>query len=155
MKCTHCGNKELIKASIPMKWEGHDLDISNIRAEVYLCLKCGHCEFFAMDKIAHYKETVSRIAELEQELKPLQKELSRLRSKGHYDSLNNRVHELEEALNSIDITIRQQQELEDKLCKARADLNGLDTQIGRLKSKIDPIISELDKLKRALSEGTF
>lgn len=59
MKCTFCGNENLVKTSFPMESYGDGgASVSN-DVDVYLCLDCGHFEFFSTKKANKYYGSVT------------------------------------------------------------------------------------------------
>lgn len=154
MKCSQCGNDKLVKSFIPMEaWGDGSSEISKEYVDVYLCVKCGHYELFSMKKVYEYEKISSAIDELEKELPPLKQKL--LEYRNDEKSINNKVSELEDALKSIDITIRQQQELKIELNAVKQKQKELPFAISRVNGEIQAINTKIWNLKQKLRSGNF
>ena len=56
MKCTNCGNTNLVKTEFPLaSWGDGGANIPK-ETDVYFCVECGHYEFFSPAKIEKYKK---------------------------------------------------------------------------------------------------
>ena len=156
MKCSQCGSEKLVKASIPMNSYGDGgSEISEKDVDIYLCTNCGHYELFSMKKVKDYESLVSQIEEYRMQLKELEKELSALNNKESIEALNNRIIEIENQLSSIDITVRQQQELQDELKSLKLKQKNLPSSISFIESKIRPIREKVYQMESQLKYGEF
>ncbi len=151
MKCTSCGNTNLVKTYFPLDGE---TDLSN-KVEVYLCLECGHYEFFSMEKVADYKQTSSKISEMEREIVSLRLELERLQDPATTKKINDEIRTVKTQLSSLDITIRQQQELKMKLSELNGKLTAIPNKIRITKDRLDHLISDLRTIKYNFGRGNF
>ena len=140
MKCTNCGCKKLIKTREPFGSWGQDVtSYVDKTLAIYSCFDCGHLEFFSTDAIDEYKENISRKSSILIELENLRKDLNDLEN----NPTSLEIQNLEERLKSLDITVREQQELTNKLSDLRA-------KIRRLPDKIRPIKRQIKELEEAL-----
>jgi len=155
MKCSQCGNEKLVKTNLPMESYGDGGSWISGDVDIYLCLKCGHYEFFSMKKVHDYEETVSYIKEKEKELNTLKLKLVKMESDERKNFINKRIPEITEKLKSIDITIRQQQKLQGELDELKTELSRLPQEISYLKNDIRQIESELESKKYNFEQGSF
>lgn len=155
MKCTSCGNTNLVKTYFPMDSYGDGgASVSNI-VDVYLCLDCGHYEFFSTKHANKYYDAAKWISDTESEIDALRRELSELESPVITQKLNEEIKSIESQLTSLDITIRQQQELKTKLYDLKNKLSRIPSQISRIKEKIRSLESELSTRKHNFDRGSF
>ena len=155
MKCTSCGNTNLVKAHFPMDSYGDGgASVSNM-VDVYLCLDCGHYEFFSTKHANRFYDAAKWIRDTESEIDTLRRELSELESPVTTQKLNEEIKSIESQLTSLDITIRQQQELKTKLYDLKNKLSRIPRQISRIKEKIRSLESELSTRKYNFDHGSF
>ena len=153
MKCSSCGNKNLVKTNFPLgnyeNWR------SSQEVDVFLCLDCGHYEFFSTKRVNRYYGTTKWIHDTGSELDSLRRELSELENPATTQKLNEEIKSIESQLKSLDITIRQKQELKTKLYDVKNKLSCIPSQISRIKEKIRSLESELSTRKSNLEHGSF
>ena len=155
MKCTSCGNTNLVKTYFPMDSYGDGgASVSNM-VDVYLCLDCGHYEFFSTKHANRYYDAAKWIRDTESEIDTLRRELSELESPVTTQKLNEEIKSIESQLTSLDITIRQQQELKTKLYDLKNKLSRIPSQISRIKEKIRSLESKLSTRKYNFDQGSF
>lgn len=155
MKCTSCGNTNLVKTYFPMDSYGDGgASVSNM-VDVYLCLDCGHYEFFSTKHANRYYDLAKWIRDTESEIDTLRRELSELESPVTTQKLNEEIKSIESQLTSVDITIRQQQELKTKRYDLKNELSRIPSQISRIKEKIRRLESELSTRKYNFDHGSF
>ena len=155
MKCTSCGNTNLVKTYFPMDSYGDGgASVSNM-VDVYLCLDCGHYEFFSTKHANRHYDAAKWIRDTESEIDTLRRELSELESPVTTQNLNEEIKSIESQLTSLDITIRQQQELKTKLYDLKNKLSRIPSQISRIKEKIRSLESELSTRKYNFDHGSF
>ena len=154
MKCTSCGNTNLVKTYFPMNDGAGGASVSNM-VDVYLCLDCGHYEFFSKKHVNRHYDTAKWIRDTESEIDTLRRELSELESPVTTQKLNEEIKSIESQLTSLDITIRQQQELKTKLYDLKNKLSSIPSQISRIKEKIRRLESELSTKKYNFDHGSF
>ena len=155
MKCTSCGNTNLVKTYFPMDSYGDGgASVSNM-VDVYLCLDCGHYEFFSTKHANRYYDAAKWIRDTESEIDTLRRELSELESPVTTQKLNEEIKSIESQLTNLDITIRQQQELKTKLYDLKNKLSRIPRQISRIKEKIRSLESELSTRKHNFDHGSF
>lgn len=155
MKCTSCGNINLVKTHFPMDSYGDGgASVSNM-VDVYLCLDCGHYEFFSTKHVDKYHNVAKRICDKESKLDSLKRELSELENPLNTQKLNEEIKSIESQLTSLDITIRQQQELKNKLYDAKHKLSNIAKQIPRIKREIENLESDIHSRKDRLERGYF
>ena len=155
MKCTSCGNTNLVKTYFPMDSYGDGgASVSNM-VDVYLCLDCGHYEFFSTKHANRHYDAAKWIRDTESEIDSLRRELSELENPSTTQKLNEEIKSIESQLTSLDITIRQQQELKTKLYDVKNKLSRIPSQISRIKEKIRSLESELSTRKYNFEHGSF
>ena len=155
MKCTFCGNEILVKTSLPMESYGDGGACISNMVDVYLCLDCGHYEFFSTKHANRYYDAAKWIRDTESEIDSLSRELSELEKPSTTQKLNEEIKSIESQLTSLDITIRQQQELKTKLYDVKNKLSRIPSQISRIKEKIRSLESELSTRKYNFEHGSF
>jgi chromosome segregation ATPase len=128
--------------------------VSNM-VDVYLCLDCGHYEFFSTKHAKRHYDEAKWIRDTESEIDTLRRELSELESPVTTQELNEEIKSIERQLTSLDITIRQQQELKTKLDDLKKQLSRIPSQISRIKEKIRSLESELSTRKHNFDLGNF
>ncbi len=136
MKCTQCGCKKFVKTDSPFGVCGDAYATTRETLTIYACFKCGHLEFFdtyTVDKYNRYKT----IIEIDTEsLQTIKKQLLELENPDTKIALDNEIKEIEEKLKSLDITIREQQELTVKLHTLQAKARNLPNEIKKWKNEI-------------------
>ena len=120
MKCTSCGCKKLIKTREPFGSWGQDVTgYADKTLVIYSCFDCGHLEFFSTDAVDEYKENLSRKSTILIELEKLRKELKELEN----IEICYEIEHMEKQLRSLDITIKEQMELTEKLKVLKSQTN--------------------------------
>jgi hypothetical protein len=71
MKCTQCGSSALSKTTLPFDVNGDATLSSNKALAVYLCLDCGHYEFFSTENLEKYKKAYAEIQTVADEIQVL------------------------------------------------------------------------------------
>ncbi len=155
MKCTSCGNTNLVKTYFPMASYGDGGASVSDMVDVYLCLDCGHYEFFSTKHANRHYDAAKWIRDTESEIDSLRRELSELESPSTTQKLNEEIKSIESQLTSLDITIRQQQELKTKLYDLKNKLSRIPSQISRVKEKIRSLESGLRTRKYNFERGIF
>ena len=155
MKCTSCGNTNLVKTYFPMASHGDGGASVSDMVDVYLCLDCGHYEFFSTKHANRHYDAAKWIRDTGSEIDSLRRELSELENPSTTQKLNEEIKSIENQLTSLDITIRQQQELKTKLYDVKNKLSRIPSQISRIKEKIRSLESELSTRKYNFEHGSF
>ena len=155
MKCTSCGNTNLVKTYFPMASYGDGGASVSDMVDVYLCLDCGHYEFFSTKHANRHYDAAKWIRDTESEIDSLRRELSELESPSTTQKLNEEIKSIESQLTSLDITLRQQQELKTKLYDLKNQLSRIPSQISRIKEKIRSLESNLSTRKYNFERGSF
>ncbi len=149
MKCTNCGCKKLIKTREPFGSWGQDVTgYADKTLAIYSCFDCGHLEFFSTDAIDEYKENISRKSSILIELENLRKDLNDLEN----NPTSLEIQNLEERLKSLDITVREQQELKNKLSELSAKIRRLPDKIRPIKRQIKELEEELKKIEEKIAK---
>ena len=114
MKCTQCGNEKFISKQVNGVWRGERFDTSPEQVyQVCYCLNCGHREKFYVALVEEYKSSVEKIKELQERMIEINHVISDVKNK--QDALVLEMKRLTEESKSLDITIRQKQEIERKI----------------------------------------
>lgn len=148
MKCTHCNKNDLTKIDIreifDVGGDGYLREHNYI--EVYLCDECGHIEFFDKRPIDRKieKERIQteekRIRDFYNEkLKVVYAQKEEIENSVEFKELNEKLVEINKQLESLDITIRQQQQLQ-------MEADEIKSRIKNYKIKLDKINSEINKI---------
>ena len=155
MKCTACGNTNLLKTYFPLESYGDGGATLSKKVDVYLCLECGHFEFYSPKTINDYNETVSAIKETELTIDNLRQELELLQNSEISQKINDELKSIELQLKSIDITIRQQQELKDKYSKLKHTLLCVSDAPRYYMEHIAELESHLQTIKNNFEGGRY
>ena len=78
----------------------------------------------------------------------LRKRLSNLESPSAISKINDEIKQIERQLTSLDITIRQQQELQAKVRELQAKSRSIPNEITKLKRQIEELERKLREAKR-------
>lgn len=149
MKCTNCGCKKLIKTWAPFGYDGYDgHSYQDKTLVIYSCFDCGHLEFFSTDAVDEYKENISRKSNILIELENLRKDLNDLEN----NPTSLEIQNLEERLTSLDITVREQQELSNKLSDLRAKIRRLPDKIRTIKRQIKELEEILKTIEKKIAK---
>lgn len=144
MKCTQCGNKNLIKSYFGIQIRG-DAFLDKDKFETYLCLECGHYELFAPKLVEEYKTAEAKKQAAKFRLEILNRELQEL--KASITPLDKEISRIEKELQNDDITVRKQKELKEKLHDLQSKKRSLPCQIQRHESEIKRHEDEIKRLR--------
>ena len=145
--CTQCGCKTLVRTTPPFgalyvdKYERPTL-------RIYACCECGHLEFFDSYAVDKYYENKKAIDSVTNELQVLRKRLSDLESPMEISKINDEIKQIERQLTSLDITIRQQQEMQAKVRKLQAKVRSIPNEISMIKRQIEEAERKLREAER-------
>lgn len=159
MRCTNCGCKKLIKTGTPFGSWGQDVtSYADKTLAIYSCFDCGHLEFFSTDAVDEYKKNISRKSSILIELENLRKELNELEDIEKAFE----VKQIEERLKSLDITIREQNELTEKLKVLKSQIKETPNKIvsshrmlnqkSNIKRKIKELEEELKRVEENIAK---
>lgn len=159
MRCTNCGCKKLIKTGTPFGSWGQDVtSYADKTLAIYSCFDCGHLEFFSTDAVDEYKKNISRKSSILIELENLRKELNELEDIEKAFE----VKQIEERLKSLDITIREQNELTEKLKVLKSQIKETPNKIvsshrmlnqkSNIKRKIKEVEEELKRVEENIAK---
>lgn len=151
MKCTNCGNINLVKTYFPLSG---DASLS-YEIDVYFCVECGHYEFFSPAKIEKYKNMLAWIRNRELEIEQLNKELEEMQNPLIFQNIQDEINMLETQLKNLDITVRQQQEFTSRVSELKRELQLLPNKIKLKKETISRLQSGLESNKRQFENGSF
>lgn len=148
MKCTQCGCKKLLQVELPF----YTID-GRIRtqAKVYTCYECGHLELFDKSVSLDYKNNVRNLEKYTTELSELKKKLVELENPLVLTMLEDDCKTIERELSSLDITLRQQQELKSKLYELQINIKNRPKEVATLKQKINELERHIKELKDKIS----
>lgn len=155
MKCTNCGSVNLIETNLPMTSYGDGGAYLSYDTDVYLCLDCGHYEIFSTKRVNRYYEVAAWINKTEAEIAELNSELSKLQNPTLTQKIHEKIKSVEKQLESVDITIRQQQKLKTKLSELKREVSSIPGKISCIKSEIRRLESELHTKKNNFENGHF
>ena len=152
MKCTQCNSTHLVKTDLRnlcYVWGDSDLMISST-LEVYVCEDCGHVEFFDSSFLNKNKE--------EEQINDYYNKLINQLKQEKEEKFNCKIRELEielgranVKLNDLDITVRQQSEIKNRIAEINKELIAIDREIEKNNTLIKKYESErqqkISKLK--------
>lgn len=147
--CTNCGCKTLIRADLPFGVSGDVFMTAHRTLEIYACLECGHLEFFDSYSVDEYNESIKRVESILNKLQILRKQLSDLENS--MDLFNDEIKQLEHQSKSLDITIRQQQELQARIRELQTKVRTIPNDIANLSRTIKNLEEKLERAKEKLS----
>ena len=140
--------RTLIRYEIESYGDGGTAISFNAYADAYLCKKCGHIQLFGkqlLDQINSDDKSLNfQKKDIESKLNSINKQLSILLTKK--EKIETRQDQINQLLNSEDITIRQQRELTEEAEQIRKDLKPLYREINPIKEEQEKYQSELDEI---------
>ena len=152
MKCTQCGCENLISINIEslISISGDAYMRNSESLKVYACRNCGHLEFFdngLNEKLAEESEIEKKY---EKELTALVQQQEEMKN-GALKQLQEELTCVESQLKSLDITIRQQQELTQKAEALKVKIKQISIEIYKIEKEIKTVESkkahELEKVR--------
>ena len=99
MKCTQCGSSALAKTTLPFDVYGDATLSSNKNLAVYLCLDCGHYEFFSTEDLEKYKKRYIEIQTVADEVYAL---MTKAEAKGN-TSLVKELNALQDRIANLSV----------------------------------------------------
>ena len=153
MKCSQCGGIELAEVAFPQETsliltevglvgETNAYEIKNhVRCNSYICLNCGHFEFFNLALAEQIKADLKIIEDTKKNIDKIESEIANLNE----DIVNKHkeIDELESELQNLDITVRRINEIKELISGAKSD-------IVTIKGLIREKEMEINKLKQTL-----
>ena len=154
MKCTQCGCKKLMKIDLDDLFHvrGDGYLVVEKSTSVYACFECGHLEFFNSSRVERYQRCLLKVKELPNEIAPLRKQLATLEDPAYIANLRETVKKAEKQLKSLDITIRQQQELTILVHEKTNQINSFPREVKGLQDKISRLESALKDAEKELAK---
>lgn len=150
--CTNCGCKKLIRTAAPFDVrDQYAKFVASPTLRIYACCECGHLEFFDPHAIDKYNESIRSQKSITSELQILRKRLSDLESPTAISKINDEIKQIERQLTSLDITIRQQQELQAKVRELQAKARTIPNEIAKIKRQIEALECKLKDAEEVLS----
>ncbi|MFQ6749542.1 MAG: hypothetical protein ACLRFR_01705 [Clostridia bacterium] len=125
MKCSQCGNKNLKKTKFPAYVDA-SMDANAkfyCSLDSYICLNCGHYEFFSTKTIERYTSKNEEIKKIERMVFEVTKILTDIDN--GLEKIKNELQELETESKNKDITIRQHEEILAKMKETKENENKL------------------------------
>ena len=152
--CTNCGCKKLIKTCHPfMAHDQHAIFSRNYPTlTIYACTKCGHLEFFDTYAMDEYNERCTTKAKLVSELQSLTKQYESVDYPSTITRIQDEIERTEHQLSNLDITIRQQQKLQEKLNDLTEKLISIKKEEYKIKEQIEKLDKKLRETNIALSK---
>lgn len=151
--CTNCGCKKLLKTATPFGvHDQYAKFVENPTLKIYACLKCGHLEFFDTYAIDAYKQRTSNKSTIIEELRRLNKQYEAVNYPTAIAKIQEEIRHTEHKLTDLDITIRQQQKLQEKLSELKENLVRLRKEEYNLKEQIAKLDKKLREANIELSK---
>ncbi len=148
MRCTQCGNSKFIKTDFPLDSFGDGGAAVSKTVAVYVCLNCGHYEFFSLTEVSDYKNAEHNIVSTENALEQQKRKLIELEDPSTLQKIEEEIAAIETELKSLDITIRRKNELESKYREIRHKPELIKKEIKSTKERIATLESDLQKRKQ-------
>ena len=155
MKCTQCGCEDLVEVGFPYETSLNMIDCG-IRGEAayyeleyeayastYICIRCGHFEFFN-------PELAQRILEKRQAKVNLQSEIDQLNHKiveneKELEKIDSDIKSIVKQLENLDITIRKSNEL-------KATQKEMEEKKQQLETRNKALLTRRDSLRKRLKD---
>lgn len=153
-KCSQCGTDNLRNIPIPFEVSGDaSLNICMYidgkrfypKLQTLICMDCGHIEWFSDDIVNAIKDNDFKISQLKIELETLEKRLSEAQEK--LSLIEDEISKSKVKALSLDITIREQQDLNKTISKLDDERYEIKREIRSIEQSIQSSKSALSKLK--------
>ena len=155
MNCSSCKNTNLIKIDFPLMCYCDDRKYMCDQIDAYLCLDCGHIDLFSTTKVSNYNETVAKIKGMQQEIDKLHCQLEQLQNPETAQKIEDQIEKTKIKLEDLDITIRQQCDLKENLRGFQRELSNLPKEIAYIKTKLNDLEHEFNKIESDFEQGKF
>lgn len=152
MKCTQCDCENLTPINLKSLLDvSGDASMYNSKSlKIYVCRNCGHLEFFDNGFNEKFAEEAEVNKKYEQEINVLVQKQEEIKN-GELKQLQEDLACAESQLKSLDITIRQQQELTQKAENLGKKIKELTIEVYKLEKEVKELESkksrELDKVR--------
>ena len=123
MKCSQCGNKNLKKTKFPA-YVNASIDANaefHCSLDSYICLNCGHYEFFSTKTIEIYTAKNEELEKIKRMMVEVTKILTDIDN--GLEKIKNELEELETESKNKDITIRQHEDIMVKIKETKEKEN--------------------------------
>ena len=150
MKCSCCGKTNQIKTNFELYDHCDGAPYIPDYVDVYLCLECGHYDFYSKIKVEEYKTMQSKIKALERKIEILNIEIEELESPNAMQNIDEQIKNLESLLNSPDTTEEEKEWFEIDCDKLIAKRKSIPKEINRIKKEIRKLEENLHKEKLRL-----
>lgn len=149
MKCSNCGCENFFEPKMFISDASFDCDSM---PKIYACVSCGHLEMFApAEQVNRHKEILIKKAEFEKEIEKMTKELDELLKKDSRSALKEKIQSLKKNAESLDITLRQKQQILDEVEQLQKTLQkenlGIGHEIFQQKDRIKQLQARISLLK--------
>ena len=145
MKCTQCGCKEFIESRLLFNWGLSDYRTPS-SVKVYSCFECGHLEWFDNSPADDYRSKTALLKKYTTELDQLKAQLAEKEKPETLGKLQAEYRENEAKLKSIDITVRQQQEIQGRQRLLQNLIRLYPDDVRQLKEKIRKLENDIRDL---------
>lgn len=154
MKCSNCGSDEFVETPFPIDFVFTEGKVTSVNLKTYICLNCGHYEFFCKEVADELKNAYINIKDLCEEQSKITKEI--LNVNNEFDKkisgLNDNKIELVKKAMNLDLTIREKNKLDEEIDVLNKEIKlankCLNQKLEQLKDKLTII---QDKIKNEKS----
>lgn len=154
MKCSNCGSDEFVETPFPIDFVLTEGKVTSVNLKTYICLNCGHYEFFCKEVADELKNAYINIKDLCEEQSKITKEI--LNVNNEFDKkisrLNDNKIELVKKAMNLDLTIREKNKLDEEIDVLNKEIKlankCLNQKLEQLKDKLTII---QDKIKNEKS----
>ena len=153
MKCTQCGSQDFIRRKgVPIRIGGDAWEIDNPESgiEGFICINCGHVEWYDLVIVKNYKELQTKIELLETYIAETEKEFARHLKQ--INIINDEISGVNKIIDDDSNTVKVVNEAKDKLKRMQSERLQLEHQFSSVKSKLSDSNKELEDLKKNLIE---
>lgn len=153
MKCSNCGSDEFVETPFPIDFVLTEGKVKSVNLKTYICLNCGHYEFFCKEVADELKNAYINIKDLCEEENRLTNEILNLSNEFEkkLNGLNEKKIELVKKAMNLDLTIREKNRLDDEINVLDKEINlankCLNHKVAVLKNKLIDVQERIKKEK--------
>lgn len=157
MKCTQCGSEDLVQADFPQNaylitteiglsgYSNSYSIVSDICCDSYICVNCGHYEFFNSKLIEKIKSDRKTKKEIKTNIANIKNDIIELTNKIAFSE--KQIEDLRVESSNLDITLRRNNEIQEMM-------SNLYNEIKSINKIISDKETELIKLKETFNNLT-
>ena len=154
MKCSQCGCADLVEVEFPQEAEliqtrvglvgyssFYDIE-NNVYCNSYICVNCGHFEFFNLELAEQIKLDRKERESAKQNINKIQNEIIELNDK--ISNIEKEIEKLKSESLDLDITVRRSNEIQTTISNYENDIKILNKAISEKKKEITKLEKTLE-----------